>query len=93
MTYLTAVGSECSGTSSYYARCGMSLDEIHNILISEQHNMTSNSKPCTCCDFPSDFNSAETREKCSVVLSQTQHMDMQYLCKVCMVEKMSLKVL
>jgi len=33
----------------------MSLDEIHNILISEQHNMTSTSKQCTCCDLPSDL--------------------------------------
>jgi hypothetical protein len=53
MTYLMAVGHQCSGTSSYCDGCGMSLDEIHNNLISEQHNMMSTSKPCTWCNLPS----------------------------------------
>jgi len=55
MTYLMTMGHQCSGTSSYYDGCGMSLDEIQNILICEQHNMTSTSKPCTCSDLPSDL--------------------------------------
>jgi hypothetical protein len=49
-----AVAHQCSG-SSYYDGCEMSLDEIHNILISEQHNMISTSKPCTSCDLSSDL--------------------------------------
>jgi len=55
MKYLMAVGHQCSDTSSYYEGCGMSLDEIQNILISEQHNTTSTSKPCTRCDLPSEL--------------------------------------
>lgn len=54
--------------------------------------MMSTSKPCTCCDLPSDLTVLKHGKVVSYVMSKTQHLDNAILLN-CTTEKKFLKVL